>query len=366
MELLNLLEGVRVVEAASYLSGPFATVMLADLGADVVKVEPAPSGDPFRTFGKRAKGHGLLFVNTNRNKRAVTVDLRSEGGVVRLHELLDDADLFVTNWRPGVAEAVGLSADAIRDRHPRLVWIRISGFGQDGPLGDRAAFDPQVQARSGVARAQGGEGGPQLVRFYFADKVVAMFVVQAALAGLRQRDHGGRGAVIDLSMLDALAYFNFPDLLINHTVLSHEPRSGNLAGAVRPIATADGWVVLSPVKGRHIAAAFAAFGRPDQVERLKAIKDPAEMTRTMYDLLEELTRVRTSAECERLLVAHDVQCSPVLDFSEHLSDPQVEHNELYVTIEDPDLGPIRRVRYPALLDGKADTDPGRPFPRLKE
>jgi crotonobetainyl-CoA:carnitine CoA-transferase CaiB-like acyl-CoA transferase len=157
------LDGVKVVEAASYVTGPFAALALADLGATVVKVEP-PRGDPMRRFGIRHQGVGLGFAAVNRNKTSVTLDLKTEAGLDGLHELLGTADVFITNWRPAVAARLGLTPDAVRERHPQLVWIRLSGYGQDGPLADFPAFDGIVQARSGIV-SQNGEP-PRLVPGY--------------------------------------------------------------------------------------------------------------------------------------------------------------------------------------------------------
>ena len=361
--MADYLRGFRVVEASSYVSGPFAGLMLSDLGADVVKVEPPPNGDPFRNFGRRVEGAGVAFANLNRGKHSVLCDLKTKEGVTSLHRLLDSADVFVTNWRPGVAEEMELTGEVVSERHPRLVWIRISGYGQDGPLSRRPAFDQLLQARTGLAILQ-GLGTPELVRAFFADKVTAMYTVQSALAALHEREETGAGAIIDLAMLDAVAYFNFPDLLVNQSVVGLTDPGGVQATAARPIETSDGWVVVSPVSGRQIRSAFDAVGHSEWVAQLKVITDPFEMARTMLDLLESRTRDRTSAEWERVFAEHDVPCSRVLNVQEHLDDPQVIHNELYQELDDPVMGAMRRVRYPAVLNGIPDSVAGPPAPMV--
>ena len=342
------LAGLRVVEAANYLSGPFAGLMLADLGADVVKVEQPPNGDPFRLTGHRANGLGLMFVNVNHGKRTVMIDLKAPSGLEELTALLDGADVFLTNWRPGIAESLGLSEPAVRARHPRLVWVRISGFGQDGPLAARPAFDMLLQARSGLAVAQGGNEEPELLGTLFADKITSAFAAQSAIAAVRQRDVTGDGAVVDVAMLDAVAYFNFPDLLVNHVVEGRGSTGPSQAKEARPLPCRDGWIVVSPVSRRQVAAAFDAVGHPEWMADVNALSDPTEVTRTIFGLLAKATPERTVAEWERIFTDHDLACGPVLDFAGHLADPQVIHNGLYETVDHDRVGPVRKIRHPAV------------------
>jgi crotonobetainyl-CoA:carnitine CoA-transferase CaiB-like acyl-CoA transferase len=231
------LAGIRVIEAASYVSGPFAGLALADLGAAVVKVEP-PTGDPYRRFGPQDDDGGVIFRAGNHNKRSVAIDLTTAEGLARLHGLLDEADVLITNWRPGVAEAFGLTSVAVTDRWPRLVWVRVSGYGQTGPMATLPAFDSIVQARVGFAAANGAE--PRLSPSYIADKVTATFAAQSALAAIVQRGSTGRGCVVDLAMLDALAYFDTPDLFAGHqTPGVEDERVMAMLSAPRTLPTAD-------------------------------------------------------------------------------------------------------------------------------
>jgi crotonobetainyl-CoA:carnitine CoA-transferase CaiB-like acyl-CoA transferase len=351
------LEGIRVIEAAAFVAGPYAAMMLADMGADVLKVEP-PTGDPLRTFGRRVAGVSVNFVNANRNKSSLTCDLRTEDGKAAFLEVLEDADILVTNWRPGVAESFGLDADFVRDQCPRLVWVRITGYGPDGPLASTPVFDALIQARSGMMVAQ-GETTPRPVWSWIVDKVTASFAAQAGLAALVRRQTTGDGSIIDISLLDSFAYFNFPDLLTERTILSEHDRPPLNAQnrSVRPVPTKDGWLMVNPVRGIQLKRALEAFGRADAIAEMKAL-DNSSATYRFFVIAEEAAAARTTAEWLEILAEHDVPAAPVLDFDAHFTDPQVVHNETYVEISDPRFGPIRQPRFPArFTTGEAGITP---------
>jgi crotonobetainyl-CoA:carnitine CoA-transferase CaiB-like acyl-CoA transferase len=357
------LSGVRVIDAAAYLTGPYAALMLADLGAEVIKVEP-PTGDPFRRFGKRRNGTSIAFLNTNRGKRSVALDLREPSERARLEELVADADILLTNWRAHTVRQLGL--DGLEDRHPRLIWVRITGFGPDGPLADAPAFDSVIQARCGLAAAQGGGGRPTLVQAWVCDKVTAAFAAQAALAAMVDRGRTGRGACIDLPMIDVMSYFDFPDLMIERTVVDEPgPIISAQMSANRPVPTADGWMLLSPVSRNHIANALDALDASDQTEVLRAIKEPSELTNAFFAIAEERTPKETTQEWLRRFAERDVPAGPVLDFDAHLADPQVVHNGIYQSADDPRMGTLRHVHYPGRFSGASPSE-FHPAPALDE
>jgi crotonobetainyl-CoA:carnitine CoA-transferase CaiB-like acyl-CoA transferase len=360
------LEGIKVVDASSFLTGPLAAMMMADMGADVVKVEPAPRGDTYRRFGTRHNGHGIAFANANRNKRSVMVDLRDAAGLREFDRLLDDADVLFTNWRPATTRALGFD-DTVIDRHPRLIWIRITGFGSDGPMADVPAFDSVLQARTGLAAMQGGEGRPTLIKSWMCDKVTALFSTQAALAALLTRAGNGAGGIVEVPMLDSVAYFNFPDLMVERTVLerSHLPAANGQLAANRPLPTSDGWLLTSPVSGRQLVGALAALGCEERKDELMAIRDPTALTLAFYDIAEEVMPHRPTADWLDAFRKHDVPAAEVFDFDQHLVDPQVEHNCTYVEFDDPRLGRIRHPRHPATFpSGRGG--PTLPSPDLDE
>lgn len=360
------LAGVTVVEAASYVSGPFAAMMLADLGAQVTKVEP-PGGDPYRRFGRAVSGTGIMFANVNRNKTSEVVDLKSDAGRRRLRDLVAGADVFLTNWRPGVAEELGFDEGSLRSLNPRVVWCRVSGFGQDGPLAGAPAFDTVIQARTGLMSVQGGAGSPEAVRGYLVDKVTASFVAQAIMAALVQRSTTGQGSVVDLSMLDAAAYFMGPELLAERTRLEDErsrPALAEQLTALRCVPTSDGWVLVSPVRAKQLKGMAAAAGHPEWVDELREEHDPGRRTARIYDLVAGVTPSATTAEWLQRFEEHDVPAAPVLDIDRHLADPQVLHNRTYVRYDHPSLGRIRQPRYPAHPAGGAPQPAPSPSPAL--
>jgi crotonobetainyl-CoA:carnitine CoA-transferase CaiB-like acyl-CoA transferase len=365
------LDGVRVVDASSYLTGPWAAMMLADLGADVIKVEP-PRGDPFRRFGRRHNGLGISFANANRNKRSVAVDLRDPAGRSTFDRLVAEADVLITNWRPETTRAIGLD-DGLVEANPRLVWIRISGFGPEGPQADAPAFDSVIQARTGLAWVEGDGMAPSLVRSWVCDKATAMFAAQMAMAGLLRRGRTGRGGVTDLPMLDAMAYFNFPEMMVERTLLEDADNDGDAEGeadgnalnrhiaANRPIATSDGWILVSPVVGRHIAGALRALGQEDRKPDLLAITEPTALTAAFCEIAEEATKTKSTAHWLGVLRDHGVPAAPVLDIDGHLSDEQVAHNRVYRSLDHPVLGPVRAPHHPGAPTGEI-----RPSPSLGE
>jgi crotonobetainyl-CoA:carnitine CoA-transferase CaiB-like acyl-CoA transferase len=349
------LAGIRVIEAASYISGPFAGLALADLGADVIKVEP-PTGDPYRRFGPQDPDGGVIFRAGNRSKRSVALDLTTDSGLERMHDLLDTADVLITNWRPGVAEAFRLTSEAVGERWPRLVWVRVSGYGQTGPMSTQPAFDSIIQARVGFADANGPE--PMLVPTYVADKVTATFAAQSALAAIVQRGTTGRGCVVDVSMLDAMAYFDSPDLLAGHQLPERtDDRVLRMLQSTRPLATADGWIVLAPVSGKQIKRALIAAGLEHALDDMRSQPDPLAASERFFELLDEPLRSRTTNEWAAVFAEADVPASAVMTVADHLDDEQVVHNRMYRIVDDPALGKVRRARHPALFDGApVDTD----------
>jgi crotonobetainyl-CoA:carnitine CoA-transferase CaiB-like acyl-CoA transferase len=341
------LDGIRVVEAGSFLALPFAAMMLADMGADVIKVEPPPRGDPFRSFGRRVGGQSVVFTNCNRNKRSVTFDLTDPDGRTQFHELVHDADVLLTNWRPGVAGRLGLDDELVRREHPRLVWVRLTGFGNTGPLANTPAFDGLVQARTGLAAPPDRDAEPQLIPSWIVDKATAGFVAQAALAGIIGRGATGTGSSVDVALLDAMSYFNFPDLMAERTLVSDtEPVANRQLRALRPLRCQDGWLLVNPVTRGQFVAALNAFACPDEAEGIFEL-GPGSLAERFYAVVEKICPERTVANWLRLLADNDVPAAPILDFDEHLSDPQVVNNEIYFEIDDPTLGPIRQARHPA-------------------
>jgi crotonobetainyl-CoA:carnitine CoA-transferase CaiB-like acyl-CoA transferase len=289
-----------------------------------------------------------MFRAVNHDKERRTLDLKLEHDRAEFYGLLDSTDILISNWRPGVAVSFGLEPDVVRQRWPRLVWVRMSGYGQDGPLAHEPAFDAIIQARTGTLFA--GEE-MSLPPMYLADKVTAMMAAQAALAAMLQRSRTGRGSVVDVAMLDSLAYFNGPDLLAGHQRIGrHDDRVSRQLRASRPLTTNDGALMLCPVSGVQLKRTLAAVGLEHQAAELKSAPDTTTMMERLYELVEPRLRDGSTAAQVEALRAADVPVTAVMSVEEHLHDPQIVHNETYRTVDDPQLGPTRVLRYPARFD----------------
>ena len=364
------LADVRVVDVSSYVTGPFAAMMLGDLGADVVKIEP-PGGDPNRRFGHVVDGNGMLFANTNRAKRSIVLDLKVGADLAALESMLASADVLVENWRPGVADRLGLSDRRLAELNPRLIQLSITGYGADGPLGSRGAFDSAVQALSGLAWHNQHGGVPELTRSYLVDKTTATFAVQGVLAALLQRARTGEGLRVDVNMLATAAYFNFPDVFEARTVVSDtaavKPEAN--PGSLTLIPTADGHIVVAPSSGSHVRRACDAVGHPEWIGDLKTLRGFEQLAPELMARLASVTVSESTAHWVAAFELHDVPVAPVLDLDGHLEHPQVVHNAIYRTVEHHSLGPMRAPEHPVVLRSGV-TEPARqttrPFPDLDE
>ncbi|MET0921236.1 MAG: CoA transferase [Acidimicrobiia bacterium] len=341
------LEGVKVLEVCTFIAGPFASLMLADLGASVTKVEIFPDGDPFRRMGGAEAGENVVYTNCNRDKEILFLDPASTEDQAEFRRQVAAADVLITNWRASSTASFGLTDEIARELNRGLVWIKLSGYGRSGPLADQPAFDPVIQARSGVASVQGVDDTPELLHFFFADKTAAAFVVSTALAALVRRERSGRGAIVDVPMLDSLVYFNFPDVFAHLTVLGDgdaaRPQRRRGSQVVR---TADGWLLVVAVGGRQLADTLAAIGHPEWKEQLLAAA-PTDLAPLLYDMLRRELPKRTNAEWLEEFARRKVPAAPVVDPTGTLVDPQIVHNGTFSETEHPEFGRIRTVRFPA-------------------
>ncbi len=341
------LKGIRVVEACSYISGPFCAQMLADLGAEVIKVEP-PSGDPYRNFGHSRDGVGTVWSNANRGKQSVVLDLKDEQDLASFKTLLSTADLYIENWRPHVSASLGLGFETLSQLNPRLVQLSITGYGADGVLAKEPAFDALIQGRTGLLSYEAAGGVPRATNTFLADKVAAVFAGQMALSGLIQRDRTQQPVHLETSMLDIMAYYNFPDMFHNQTHLDDDSA---VTLAPQPVlATADGYLVLSPVSGKQLSRTLEAVGHPEWKDDFKKITSRKEMTHTFFQRVAQPLKLKTTAQWLELFRELDVPAGPVNQPADHLSDPQVMHNKLYSVLQTVS-GPVRAVRYPARFNG---------------
>ncbi len=352
------LEGTRIIDLTAMVSGPIATMMLAEQGADVVKVEPPGTGDLVRAIGNARSGITPLFATSNRSKRSIVIDLKQSAGVEVLKRLVSTADVFVQNFRPGVVDRMGIGESDLRAVAPDLIYVSISGFGEKGPLAQQRVYDPIIQARSGLAAMQRDRetGRPRMVRTILADKLTALTAAQAITAALLSRERTGEGQHVRLAMLDAMISFLWPEGMMQYTFV----RDGDELGRQSPnpqipellFETSDGFITAGTVSDRE----WEGFARVAQ--RLELVEDPRFATSTAriknwnerLAVMEEVFRSNTTAHWLERLTAEQVPCAPILERHELLTDAQVAANELIEEVDHPQVGRIRHTRPAARFD----------------
>lgn len=357
--MAKVLKDVRVLEMGTFITGPAAGMLLADLGADVIKIEQTGAGDPFRAF----KG-GLYsphFQTYNRNKRSITLDTRDAGGLEKLDALVAGADVFIQNFRPGAAAKLNVDADRLRALNPRLIYCAISGFGATGPDSQRPAFDTVAQAASGFLRLVLNPGNPRVVGPALADAITGFYAAYGILGALHERHRTGRGRLVELSMLEAMCHFNLDDF--THYFAADQimgPYSRPSVSQSYVFVCADGkWIALhmsSPPKFWEGLA--QAVDWPDMLKRPEFADRDARIA-NYEKVVEQLAprfRTRTLAEwCDRLGRA-DVPHSPVHDAAAALATDQARHLQLQVEADRPGTGCFRTVRSPVSFDGERSLD----------
>ncbi len=359
------LAGIRVVDLTSMVSGPLATGVLADQGADVIKVEPPGPGDLIREIGCSRGGLSAIFSTLNRGKRSLVLDLGQPRGLELLLALVARADVFVQNFRPGVAERMGMGEAALRRVAPDLVYVSISGFGESGPYAQRRVYDIVIQALSGMAASQADPvtGEPGLVRNIVADKASALVAAQAITAALFARARGAGGQHVRVAMLDAAIAFLWPDVMQAQTFLGPGATPpASLAGFLSLRPTADGFMTIFAIADAEFAGLCRALGRPEltQEERFRDTAGRFRNADALAVILDEITRSQSTASLCARLEAEDVPHAPVNRLETLHEDPQVVASALLVEMEHPLAGRFRTPRpvarfdvTPALLRGPA-------------
>lgn len=345
--------GVRIIDATSVVSGPAAMVMLADQGADVIKVESL-GGDIMRHRGD-VPGMTPGFVSCNRGKKSVALDLKKPEAAAVLWRLIDTADVFAQNYRPGVIERLGFDAETVLKRNPGLVYLSISGVGETGPYADKRVYDPVVQALSGIAEVQADAetGRPKMIRTIVADKTTAVFAAQAVTAALFSRQRTGRGQHVRVSMLDTIVNYIWPEGMAPFTVVGQEKLDDKSTAHDMIFPTRDGYITLGAVSDAEWKALCECIERPDLID------DPRFVTAALRNSnrQERLETVEAALgdygrdEMLARLKAADVPCAPVLSRWEMISSEQVINNDIVHELVQPELGRIRQARHAARFSG---------------
>jgi len=352
------LEGYRVVDLTAMVSGPIATMMLAEQGADVIKVEPPGCGDFVRSVGEARAGITSLFATSNRSKRSIAIDLKQPAGVALLKRLVATADVFVQNFRPGTADRMGVGESELRAVAPRLIYVSISGFGEKGPYAQQRAYDPIIQAASGLAAVQRDRetGRPRMVRTIVADKLTALTAAQAMTAALLARERTGAGQHVRIAMLDATLAFLWPEGMLHYTFVREgdEGARSTRKPQLRELVfdTADGFITAGTVSDREWEGFARAVQRPELVEdpRFSTSRARVENWDERLALMAEVFLTDTTAHWLERLAAEQVPCAPILDRHELLRDAQIAASELIEEIDHPLAGRIRHVRPAARFD----------------
>jgi crotonobetainyl-CoA:carnitine CoA-transferase CaiB-like acyl-CoA transferase len=365
------LAGIKVLDLTTVVLGPLATQILGDLGAEVIKIE-SPEGDIMRYAGpSRHREMGHVFLNLNRNKRSLVLDLKQPEATPVLLALVTQADIFMHNMRPQAMARLGFSWGRLREVNPRLVYCSAQGYGQDGPLADRPAFDDIIQGASGlVALEMATAGEARFVPTLIGDKTVGLTMVYAVMAALLQRANTGRGQAVEVPMLETMTAFVMAEHMGG---LTFEPPLGPpgyarmLAPDRRPHRTSDGHVCILPYTDRHWRDFFRIAGRPDLAEDLRLVdaETRSRHVAELYALVAQCVRDRPSAYWLDRLKSADIPCGPVNPLAELPADEHLAAVDFFPLAEHPSEGSIRIVRPPVRF-GDAECALRRPAPRLGE
>jgi crotonobetainyl-CoA:carnitine CoA-transferase CaiB-like acyl-CoA transferase len=366
------LHGVRVLDLTAVVSGPYATMFLADQGADVLKVEPT-GGDGTRRSRNLIDAAGefsALFVSCNRGKRSLSIDIKSEAGREVLGKLAAQADVLVQNFRPGTMERLGLGHEELRKKYPRLIYVSISGVGDSGPYVKKRVYDPIVQALSGFAdiQSQPVTNRPQMIRTIVCDKTTSVFTAQAVSSALYAREKTGKGDYIQVAMLDTMISYLWPEGMMQYTVVGKETAVGDPND--RPdlvFQTLDGYITAGTISDSEWQGFCKASGDPELAKDERFATPSARFINATARInkMQEYISQRTTAEWLERLDAADVPCSPILRRGEIIGNDQVVARGLIEEFDQPTVGRVRQPKPAAIFEVNAASI-GGPAPRVGE
>jgi crotonobetainyl-CoA:carnitine CoA-transferase CaiB-like acyl-CoA transferase len=366
---MSALAGVKVLDLTSMVSGPVAAMMLADQGADVIKVEPT-TGEQMRHIGPTVNKVTAAFFSCNRGKRSIGVDLKSEDGKKILFDLVADADVLIQNFRPGAMERMGFGEPVLRELNPRLIYVSISGFGEEGPYAHKRVYDPVIQALSCATdiQADRATGRPQMFRIIIADKVTAITAAQAISTALYAREKSGEGQHVRLSMLDAMLSLFWPEGMAGLTYADQEFDVRRYQGAMDLIyETQDRFITAGAISDSEWEGMCRALNREDLIDHpnFKTAQGRFTHNSERKEITAEEIKKWSSDEILARFDQAGVPCAPIIDRSELLDHEQVLANGSVDRLHFEEFGEVRQARHPARFD-KTPASVSRPAPRLGE
>ena len=367
------LNGIRILELGQFIAGPYAGSLLADLGAQVIKVERPGVGDPFREFGipgQSTKGYSHHFTAFNRNKLSLTVDLGKPAGQELFRRAASKVDVVIQNYRPGVMKRLGIDYDVLSRLNPRLVYCSIAGFSEDGPYRDQPAYDAVGQAYSGLMSLSVEQQDPRVRGQTITDQVTSMQACNGVLAALYQRERTGTGSRIDVTMIEASLSF-IPDAITAYTqagvVLSAQTRAAFSLGFV--FNCGDQKMIAIQVSSieKFWRALLAAIERADLGEDPRFKDRPGRINnfQALIDVLRPVFAAKPRAHWMERLTRHDVPCAPVHSIPEAIEDPEVRHLGMFHELEHPRYGRMKTLRRALRINGEREVNP-LPPPALGE
>ncbi len=364
------LTGVKVIDLTTVVMGPFATQILAELGADVIKIEP-PEGDNMRHAGPmKSAGMGYVFLNLNRGKRCIVLDLKRPEGREAVMRLMPSTDVLIYNVRPQAMARLGLSYEAVRAANPRILYVGAYGYSQRGPYAAKAAYDDLIQGASGVPwlASRNGAEAPRYAPVNLADRLTGLHAVYAVTSALFHRERTGQGQAVEVPMFESVAHF----VLGDHSAgLTYDPPIASPGYARllarRPYPTRDGYICVLVYNDKQWKSFFAAIGRPEMMsdERYSSQANRAKHIAEIYDALADLMKTRTTAEWTSLFERADIPVSPMNSIEDVVHDPHLAASGFFAIESHPTEGNLLATRTPT---DWSESQPGalRPAPRLGE
>jgi len=366
------LEHIKVLDFTRVLAGPYCTMILANMGAEVIKVERPDIGDDSREFGPFINGQSVYFISLNRGKKSIALDLKKPESIEIIKKLVKEVDVVVENFRPGTMEKLGLGYEELKKINPRLIFATMSGFGQTGPYSRRPAYDMIVQGMSGIMSITGQEGGePVRVGTSIGDIVAGMFGAIGILAALADRDISGQGRMVDVAMLDGqLAILE--NAISRYTATGEVPKPlGARHPSIAPFEaykTKDSYVIIACGNDKLWESFCRLVGREDLLEMdiFKTNPDRVKNVQKLKEYLTEIFMQKTTAEWDEFLNKNGIPCSPINTIDKLFTDPQVLARNMLVEVEQPGAGHIKISGNPIKISGMEEEIPSDPAPQIGE